>query len=281
MSDVSPTDTVDQSSSGSDNEPLLDEGQQPSADEHKDVPSGDTHDAGQDSDDEPQDGSTRSKEASSDVEDDGLAKFAKSQGIEDMSELSERELRILKVARDNQKSARNKPKSDELKDTISEVHKPVQAEEDDFEARERRRDEEIAQIRAENRANSFFYENPEAREYEQDMAKLIVAEAQKYTNPEEGRRAAQYIASDLDRLLVLAKASRGSDDVVAAREAGRREERESLRHRTEAGGGTAHAKNRGESSKKLTRESISQMSDEEFASRRDEIDAAISRGELY
>src|SRR5690606_29745906 len=48
--------------------------------------------------------------------DDSLAKFAKSQGIEDVSGLSEREVKLLKIASDNQKAYRNanQPKMEDV-----------------------------------------------------------------------------------------------------------------------------------------------------------------------
>lgn len=283
MEDKSPTDNGDDQSS-SDNrtedtqdESLLDKSQQDqSADDTNDTGSDESQDSGQ-SEDEPQDGSTQSKDGSTD--EDGLAKFAKAQGIEDTSELSERELRLLKVARDNQRSARESKKEDKdaLDSAVDDIHKPTEGseDEDEFTKETRITREEIAQLKANQRLSDFYRRHGDAEDYAKEMKEILIEE-----KDANGIDAARFLSTNLDRLLVLAKDRRGNNDADVARETGRREAYGEIRRKQEAGGEHGQASSSSSGAKKLTREAIAAMPDDEYAKRRDEIDAAIAAGTL-
>lgn len=281
MSETSPTEQGG-SDAGSTNVDLPVQDQNPSADEQQtdSVSSGDSQDADQGSQSQPDNQTTGDDDSSS--EDDGLAKFAKSQGIDDLSDLSDRERTLLKTAHDNQKAFRTtkQEQSDKLKDTVEDVHSVDDDELEDLdpsEARDMKRDSEIASLRAEQKVNNFYIRNPEAKDFDAEMTEIVIEEAEK-----NGKDAARYLSADLDRLLVLAKARRGISTEDAKND-GAREERERLRHRQEGAGETGQAQQTNRSSKKLTREDINSMSDEDYAKLRDsgELDQIIARGDLY
>lgn len=266
----------DQSSSDSRNdESLLDENQNPLADESDQGTRSSEEDSqeGDQSSDQSQydDGATGSDDGDSDA--DGLAKFAKSQGIEDYENLSDREKRLLKVAHDNQKAFHQKSqeKSDELRGAVDDVHTQDEESDEDPVLTE------LAQVRANQRVTDFYLRNPEAVEYDKDMSAIVKAEADK-----NGVQAARYLASNLDNLLILAKAKRG-DAAEMAREAGRKEERESIRKKQAASADSGQAQQPNRGGKKVSREDILAMDDAEYDKLRKsgELDEMIARGELY
>lgn len=256
----------------------------PSADEHKqDSVSSEQQDADQSDNQQSEDSSTDEDSSSND---DGLAKFAKSQGF-DPDNLTDGERKALKLAHDNQKAYRqtNQKKTDELVNTVKDVNTPSQEELDDLEPSDAR----LAQIEAEQRilkqelrTERFFKDNPEADEFKDEMGKVILEEIEKYSNPEEGRAAGRFLASDLNRLLVLAQARRGNSSEDARRQ-GAREERENLRKKQEGSADNMQATQTNKRGSKITREDIENMSDEDYIQLRDsgELQAAISRGDLY
>ena len=282
MSDNSPTDSGnDQSSSGSQNEePLLDKDTNQSAEEQQDTVSGEqSQDAGQSSEDEPQDKGTTQSQDSSDADDDGLAKFAKSQGF-DYGSLTDNEKKALKIAHDNQKAFRKERQdAGELTKTLEDAHEVSQDELDDMdpmEARIARNEAETAKLRASQKVSDFYNQNPDARGLEAEMKQLVLDEKEKY-----GPEAARYLASDLNRLYILAKASRGDNDVETAREAGRREEREELRKKQEGSADGGHAQQTNQTPPKVTRDWIDNEYDPSNEEHRNMLDEAINRGDLY
>lgn len=236
----------------------------------------------QNNNDQQNQGSTTGQQSSS-SDDDGLSKFAKSQGIDSLDDLSERERKLLKTAHDNQKAFRTtkQKNSDELRRTTQEVN-TIPAEdlnkiEDESERREVQRDSEIAQLRAAQTASDFWSQNEEAREYEADMVALIQREKET-----RGIAAARYLAGDLKRVFLLAKAERGSDSDAIAEQA-RREERERLRKQQEGGADNGQAQQQSTSGKKITRADIDAMSEADYAEFKKSggLQKAISSGELY
>lgn len=260
MSEVqSPTDTgADQDSSDIRDESLLEQNQQ---DQSADYDEGTDSSEEQDSHSEESQDNTSNNETSE--YDEKLAKFAKSQGIEDLSEATDREKSLLKVAYDNRVAARSKKPQGEVKDAVEKLYSGDA--------------NRLNRLEARLATQDFFSRTEGAREFEPEMIKLILQEQETY-----GEDAAKHLASNLPRLLQLAKLEAGAYDSDAARESGRRDEREKLRKRQEgsANGGNASS-SINNSKSKLTRESIDAMSEDEYAERREEIDAAISRGELY
>lgn len=281
MAEQSPTDNggvQSSSDSRSNDESLLDKtAQDQSADEQQDTDSGDatSQDSGSDSSTD----SAQSTDESTSSDDDGLAKFAKSQGIDDLGALSDREKQLLKVAHDNVRDKRKemKQEADELKSSIQEVHSDdVDETLTESEQREQWRDQQIRLIAATQRTNEFYERNPEARELNKEMAQLLREEAEK-----RGKEAAVYLGQDLDRLYILAKARRGDNDAEAAREAGRREEREALRRKQEGSADSAHATQPVTPQKKVDRAWIENEYDPSNPEHQRLMDEALASGDLY
>jgi hypothetical protein len=110
------------------------------------------------------------------VDDEKLKSFAKGVGIEDISDLSERELKLLKVAKDNQAEyQRNAQKASELEKTLTKSNAQAIAdatnngEVDTAELALAR----VAALELQTSVNTFFTSNPEARQHEQAMVKLV------------------------------------------------------------------------------------------------------------
>lgn len=274
MADNSTTETgADQHSSGSQDESLLDNQQEQSADEQQGTGSSDTQsqDSGHSDDDGRQDDTTQESDDSSN--DDDLKKFAKAQGF-DPDNLSDGERRALKLARDNQRAfhTERQNQSNETKDVIEKIHQPDE-DNDDFETRLLK---EFSQLKAQQKLNEFYTQNPDARDYDKEMALVLAEEDKTY-----GSEAAQRLAQNMPRLLREAKASRGDGSAEAAREAGRREERERIRHSQEGsaeGGSASHTQ---QTSGKLTREWVQNEYDASNPEHRQMLDDALARGELY
>lgn len=181
----------------------------------------------------PEPASTESapKTNTADDENAALAKFAKGQGINDLSELSEREISLLKMARDNKsaldKTKQSQPKLEEtstglatLGDEASDVQKLAA---------------KVANIEfKENKAK--FLEGKDAT-LEPVMAQ-IVADAR----TELGDDAARSLLGNLPFLYSLAEGRKPADTSAAVEEA-RREERSSMNQSLSAGASDAHATN--------------------------------------
>lgn len=159
--------------------------------------------------------------------DDRLKSFAKAQGIEDMSNLSERELRLLKVARDNQAEfQRNRQKATEMEKTMTAMsddsaQQTAEATGQDPEVLKRLQRMEVKQS-----IGDFWDENPNARKYEKEMAKIAV-DSGLFGSPEAILKASYAIAL--------------SDDQAAVKSQGKREALESLAHKQQAAVPTGNA----------------------------------------
>lgn len=107
--------------------------------------------------------------------DDKLQSFAKGLGIEDVSSLSDRELKLLKVAKDNQAEyQRNAQKASELEKTISKgTRDAIDSAAANGEDPVNIALAEIASLKLQTSVNGFFSNNPEAKEHEQEMVKLV------------------------------------------------------------------------------------------------------------
>ena len=179
--------------------------------------------------------STASAEQNKSTESDdnaALAKFAKGQGINDLSELSERELSLLKMARDNKsaydKTKQNQPKLEEtsqglatLGDDASDVQKLAA---------------KVANMEFAG-AKAKFFEGKDAT-LEPVMAQIVADKRQEF-----GDDYARSLLSDLPTLYGLAQLQKGSADTSAAVEAARREERSSMNQSLAASASDAHATN--------------------------------------
>lgn len=266
---TTPTDEVaDQSSSDIRDESLLEQdSEQNSAVEHQGTDSSESEDSDS--------SSSESKDGSSD-EDKGLAKFAKSQGIDDLSDLSEREIKLLKVAQDNVREKRKQLEEDanqrKVEDEIKDLHLPEENDGTEDVLAKR-----LARLEVKEVTDKFWQSNADDRKYESEMAKLLLQEKQEY-----GPEAARLLAGNLPRLLREAKASAGAFDSDAARDAGRREERERLRKIQEGGADNSHASQSVSQTKtKIDADWVENVYQPSNPEHRKLLDEAISRGDLY
>lgn len=126
--------------------------------------------------------------------DDKLQSFAKGQGIDNISELSERELKLLKVARDNQAEfQRNRQKATELEKTMGDMsnqsaEQVAQATGQDPEVLKRLQNVEVKEA-----IRDFWDEHPDAKPLQAEMAKIAV-ESGLYGSPEAILKASYALA---------------------------------------------------------------------------------------
>ena len=221
-------------------------------------------------------------DSSSDVAgSDDLSVWADKQGIDLDNPTPEQAKTLAKRLRDTQASLHEKSKSakeaQELRKAQEDIYAPSKDDDQlsDEELREIQRDREIASIRASQRTRDFYDLHPEAREYDGEMAKLVAEESKR-----NGEAAARFLASDLERLYVLAKYSARDDESARIADQAKREERERIRKAQEAAGEQSHA-TRATSSSKITREWIANEYDSDNPEHVKLLDEAMARGELY
>lgn len=216
---------------------------------------------------EPSEASQGEQESSLPEAGDKLKSFAKAQGIEDLSELSERELRLLKVARDNQAEfQRNRQRA-------SELEKSVTAQSDDYAeqvAEQTGQDPEllkrVQRVEVKDAVRDFWDSNPDAKKYEQTMIEIL--------------QDKPHLAGDLESLYASALVKSGGIDAVKSQT--KRETLESLAHKQQAAVPAGNATNSAvTSSTKITAQNVNQMvagmSTEEYQRRLPEINAALAR----
>ena len=164
-----------------------------------------------------------------DDENAALAKFAKGQGINDLSELSEREISLLKMARDNKsaydKTKQNQPKLEEtstqlatLGDDATDVQKLAA---------------KVANMEYKDKKSAFM-QGKDAT-LEPVMAQIVADKRAEY-----GDDYARALLNDLPTLYSLASAQKPVDTSAAVEEA-RREERSSMNQSLTASAGGANA----------------------------------------
>lgn len=170
--------------------------------------------------------------------DDGLAKFAKSQGF-DLENASDEVKRALKIAHDNQKAFRsNTTKGPKVSEATSEL--------DDGSLRA-----EVEQLKYEKQADRFF-EDGRDRSLEPLMVEIINEKAEQY-----GKEYAFALSRDLDALYAQAQVKSGNFNAQVDPEQIRREERESINRQLSTSAPQAHAVNQGhQSAPKITQDWI-------------------------
>lgn len=169
--------------------------------------------------------------------DDGLANFAKSQGIEDISQLSEREQKLLKVAHDNQKAFRERGNTGER---VTDASKNLQTGERNLEYR-------VAEMEYERLTDKFWSDQQAKRDQSLEPVMVQIlnekkAELTPILGEEKAREYAFNLSRDLPTLYGMAQLKSGAQpgQTVDA-EAIRREERESIQRQMSAGAPQAHA----------------------------------------
>lgn len=134
-------------------------------------------------------------------QDDKLLSFAKGQGIDDISELSERELKLLKVAKDNQAEfQRNRQKATELEKNLvgqsDDIAEDVaQATGQDPELIKR-----LQRIEVKESVRDFWDSTPQAKQYEAQMIEILANKP--------------HLAGDLESLYAAALVKSGGIDAV-------------------------------------------------------------------
>jgi hypothetical protein len=210
------------------------------------------------------------------VTDDGLAKFAKSQGIEDLSELTEREQKFLKVAHDNQKAARSNtgPKvTDAVEglDTLPDDATEVQ-----------RLSSKFAQLEYEKQTDKFWADGRD-RSLEPTMVQILQDKVKELT-PSLGEAGAKSyvktLSRDLDTLYGMASLRSGAADPDAAKEEGRREAITSIKKASNAAPAPAHAVSSSPSTPKIDADWIANTYDPSNKEHVALVDS-LARSDLY
>lgn len=199
--------------------------------------------------------------------DDGLAKFAKSQGI-DLDTATDNEKRLLKIARDNQKAARNPGNEKKVTDAANELETPAANEDEQFK-------QEFRQYKYERETDKFWSSDDRDRTLEPTMVSILNQKAKEF-----GKDYAFSLSRDLPTLYNLARLESGAGDTTAAIEQGRREARDSIRKGQTASAGEAHAVTQSQSTPKITREWLDNNYDG-TPEQAKLVDEALARGELY
>lgn len=127
-------------------------------------------------------------------QDDKLLSFAKGQGIEDVSSLSEREQKLLKMAHDNNAEfQRNRQRATELEKTMGDMSdesamQVAAATGQDPEVLKR-----VQKIEVNGAIRDFFDENPGAKQYQAEMGQIAI-DSGLYGSPEAILKASYAIA---------------------------------------------------------------------------------------
>lgn len=195
-----------------------------------------------------------------------LAKFAKGQGINDLSELSERELSLLKMARDNKsafdKSKQNQPKLDESSTELSQLGDDAT---------------DVQKLAAKVANMEFSTKKAKFLEGKDTSLEPVMAQIVADKRKEFGDDYARSLLNDLPTLYALA-ASQKPVDTSAAAEQARREERTSMNQTLSAGSSDAHATNSKPATPiKVTSEWIRNEYDPKNPEHRALVDAAMAQ----
>lgn len=161
--------------------------------------------------------------------DDGLAKFAASQGF-DYENATDDVKRALKIAHDNQKAFRSKDSGKSITDATKELGGT------DTDAR-------VAQLEYERTTDRFWSAEGRDKSLEPEMVRILNEKAEQY-----GKDYAFNLSRDLDTLYGMAQLKAGAKPGANVDvEAIRREERESINRQMSASAPSAHATQGGQS----------------------------------
>lgn len=158
--------------------------------------------------------------------DDGLAKFAESQGF-DLTTASDDVKRALKIAHDNQKAFRSKPTGPKVTEATESLG------DGSLKA-------EVEQLKYQRTTDEFFSQDGIDRNLESKMVEILNEKAEQY-----GKEYAFNLSRDLDTLYGMASIRNGQAQKTAPVDVEqiRREERESINKAMSAGAPQAHATN--------------------------------------
>lgn len=202
-------------------------------------------------------------------DDDGLAKFAKSQGF-DPENLSDGERRALKIAHDNQKAYRSTSNEKKVTEAASELHTPVANETEDAKFRR-----EFQTWKYEQQAEKFWADKQD-RTLEPSMVEILNEKKEQY-----GTEYARILSQDLNTLYDLARLKSGAQvGAPVDADAIRREERESIKRQANASAGQPHAVSQATSETKIDRNWLDTQYQPSNPEHRKLVDAAYARGDL-
>lgn len=109
-------------------------------------------------------------------QDDKLANFAKGQGIEDVTELTERERKLLKMAHDNNAEfQRNRQKATELEKTMSTMSDESAEQVAQATGRDPELLKEVQGLKTKQAINDFWGDNPDARAHQAEIAETVTS----------------------------------------------------------------------------------------------------------
>ena len=169
------------------------------------------------------------KQAEVETTDDGLAKFAKSQGF-DPESLTDGERRALKIAHDNQKAYRSNTNKSKIAEVKADVDGNAIAPDEIESFRQ-----EFRQYQATKQAEQFF-----SQEGRDDTFAPVMSEILEEKKAAHGADYARVLSGDLELLYDLAVIRKGGAATVDA-DAIRREERESINKQLAAAPTGPHA----------------------------------------
>lgn len=172
-------------------------------------------------------------------QDDGLAKFAKGQGIDSLDGMSERELKLLKIARDNQTAYRKTNDKKITEQVTATVDIPVAGESENASVVR-----EIRAFKYEKQVDSFWADDKRDRNLEPVMANILKdkqAELAPQIGEDEARKYAYNLSRDLDTLYAQALIKSGTYNPEALQQEARQEERDSIKRKLSAAPNGAHA----------------------------------------
>lgn len=181
---------------------------------------------------------TANKETSG-GQDDSLAKFAKGQGIDSLDDMSERELKLLKIARDNQ-TAYRKTNDKKLIEQINEIVTTPGAQETEDEEFKR----EFKQYKYEKQVDNFWKDDKKDSKLEPVMARILSdkqAELTLLIGEKEAKAYCYNLSRDLNTLYIQAQIESGTYDPEVAKQEARQEERDSIKRKIAAAPDGAHA----------------------------------------
>lgn len=166
--------------------------------------------------------------------DEKLQSFAKGQGIDDISELSERELKLLKVARDNQAEFQRKSqKASELEKTFIQASNEIAEQTATNTGADPVLLKRLQNLEVSKAVSDFFGLHPEAKQYEQEMVKVF--------------QQKPYLGVDLEALYATTLVQAGGIDAVKSQ--GKKEVLSNLAQKQQATAPIGNAVNSGISPK--------------------------------
>lgn len=200
-------------------------------------------------------------------DDNKLASFAKGQGIEDLSELSDRERKLLKVAYDNNAEfQRNRQKATQLEKTMTQLSDEAVDQYGESTGQDVEVVKRLQRMEVKESIRDFWESNPEAKKYEKEMAKIAM---------ESG------LAGSPEAILQASYAIAVSRDTNAVKSQAKRETLETLAQKQQASVPTGNATTAVSVSNAITPENVNQMvstmSLSEYKKRLPEINKALSQ----